>query len=451
MLNMGIATSRDRITLPVGLKSKSAIHDSSEFAPQVSTLINNLTELRSRIEKDAFSLHYLPTPDRSEKVAQIYKPKPIGNQKKKPNSPVLTVEEGYDELMHGNNKDSNCETMASSVVEYTHSAPNSHSMLTILDTVTESSSSEIGGEINDIKTSGSILNKTTSPDMKSLSSEPSSRPKSDENSSPVAIKELLISAEGLLSRLQTAYAQRTSALHEMIISRDSLAEEIEESNSRDQSLRSQLATLANTVTSKDLRIAELENELMELKLQNSASTTKSPGSISSDVKRFSALQQFKSYSGLSFSSSDEDVCSSDSSIDLDAGGESDCESNTDDSIFSRPRSPAPTSASSIISRSSHLRTTPVHAPTSFSLGTKPYNNKFDSKYVPQPPKTFLGFFMGRGSKIINQPVQTRCTNCSGKESIIAWDTVKILQIENQSLKERIVELEEAVDGALMLL
>ncbi|RKF79525.1 hypothetical protein GcM1_201015 [Golovinomyces cichoracearum] len=442
-LNMGIATSRDRISLSIGLKSKSAILDSSEFAPQISALINNLTDLRSRIEKDAFSLHCLQTPDRSEKKAQIYKPKPTGNHKKKPNSPVLTVEKGYDELMDGNNKDLNCETMASSVVEYTHSAPNSH--------ITETSSSEVGGEINDIKTSESILNRTTSPDIKSLSSTPFSRPKSDENSSPVAIKELLISAEGLLSRLQTAYAQRTSALHEMIISRDILAEEIEESNSRDQSLRSQLAALANTVTSKDLRIAELEHELMELKLQNSASNTKSPGSISSDVKRFSALQQFKSYSGLSFSFSDEDVCNSDSSIDLDAGGESDCESNTDDSIFSRPRSPAPTSASSIISRSSHLRTTPVHAPTSFSLGTKPYNNKFDSKYVPQPPKTFLGFFMGRGSKIINQPVQTRCKNCSGKESIVAWDTVKILQIENQSLKERIVELEEAVDGALMLL
>lgn len=448
---MGMATSRDRISLPTGLKSKNAILDSSEFAPQISILLNNLTDLRSRIEKEDFTHHSLQFSDRPAKVAQIYKQKSIGDQKKKLTSPLLTAEEGYCELMDENKKDLICESMASSAVEYTHSTPKSHCILTRLDSVTKTSSSEVGGEINNIKPYESILNRPSSEDTKSLSSTPFSRPKSDENSSPVAIKELLISAEGLLSRLQTAYAQRTSALHEMIISRDTLAEEIEESNTRDQSLRSQLATLANTVTSKDLRIAELEHELMELKLQNSASTMKSPGSNSPDMKIFSALPQFKSYSGLSFSSSDEDVCNSDSSIDLDAGADSDCESNTDDSIFSRPRSPAPTSASSIISRSPHLRTTSVHAPTSFSMGTKPYSNKFESKYVPQPQKTFLGFFMGRGTKIVNPAVQTRCSNCLGKESSIAWDTVKILQIENQGLKERIVELEEAVDGALMLL
>ena len=41
-----------------------------------------------------------------------------------------------------------------------------------------------------------------------------------------------------------------------------------------------------------------------------------------------------------------------------------------------------------------------------------------------------------------------CTNCRGKDASVAWDTVGLLRMENKGLKERVGELESAVDGAL---
>lgn len=43
-----------------------------------------------------------------------------------------------------------------------------------------------------------------------------------------------------------------------------------------------------------------------------------------------------------------------------------------------------------------------------------------------------------------------CTNCQGRDSSVAWDTVGLLRVENRGLKERVGELEGAVEGALRL-
>lgn len=41
-----------------------------------------------------------------------------------------------------------------------------------------------------------------------------------------------------------------------------------------------------------------------------------------------------------------------------------------------------------------------------------------------------------------------CRNCEGQATSVAWDTVNLLKDENKGLKERVGELEGALDGAL---
>lgn len=43
-----------------------------------------------------------------------------------------------------------------------------------------------------------------------------------------------------------------------------------------------------------------------------------------------------------------------------------------------------------------------------------------------------------------------CRNCEGKDASVAWDTVSLLRDENKHLKQRVGQLEVAVEGALDL-
>jgi hypothetical protein len=43
-----------------------------------------------------------------------------------------------------------------------------------------------------------------------------------------------------------------------------------------------------------------------------------------------------------------------------------------------------------------------------------------------------------------------CRNCRGGQASVAWDTVGLLRAENKGLKERMANLETAVEGALDL-
>lgn len=284
-------------------------------------------------------------------------------------------------------------------------------------------------------------------DVKSLSSIPSSDFESLNLSSQPGIKDLLISAEGLLSRLQNAYVQRTSTLNEMITSRDSLLEEIEESNTRTQNLRSQLEDLANTISKKDQRIAELERELLETK--SKSCFCQLPFNSCQELQ--CSTPQPLPYNSISNieTISEDDNCNNHSNIGLQAENDSDYECSIDDGVFSRPQSPASTNASSILIRSPYLG--PVSFPSqppSLSI-SKTKTIKNNEKPKPQITKSFFGFLNGRSNnKEVRLPDQESCTNCQGRNSDAAWDTVSLLQVENQSLKGRIVELEDAINGAL---
>ncbi|KAI6244688.1 hypothetical protein HI914_07283 [Erysiphe necator] len=266
-------------------------------------------------------------------------------------------------------------------------------------------------------------------------------------SSQPGIKDLLVSAEGLLSRLQNAYVQRTSALNDMTKSRDNLVEELEASNTRVQNLRSQLETLATTISSKDQRIAELERELLSAK--------SNPCYYKSSLNKCHKLQNSNSLS-QSYSSIDHECltpedhnCTNHMLIDLELEHESDCESSICDELFSRPQSPALTNTSSILTRSPHLRPVTYESPDPSLRNFDNKNSYCNERPKSQPYKSFFGFLSGRSSnKDVHTLQQESCPSCLGKGSLAAWDTVSLLQAENQGLKGRIVQLEDAVSGAL---
>lgn len=43
---------------------------------------------------------------------------------------------------------------------------------------------------------------------------------------------------------------------------------------------------------------------------------------------------------------------------------------------------------------------------------------------------------------------TECSNCQGQDASMAWDTASLMRDENRGLKDRVTELESALEGAL---
>ena len=79
--------------------------------------------------------------------------------------------------------------------------------------------------------------------------------------SPAAFKNLLMNAEGLLLKLQTAYKLRTLSLHELSAEKSAVADELEEASTRATCLRTQLEDMASKVSEQDDQIADLAAQL----------------------------------------------------------------------------------------------------------------------------------------------------------------------------------------------
>ena len=90
---------------------------------------------------------------------------------------------------------------------------------------------------------------------------PSGEPSAQDPFSPAAFKNLLMNAEGLLLKLQTAYKLRTLSLHEISAEKEAMSEELEEAETRAKCLKSQLDDMAHQMSMKDASIADLAAEL----------------------------------------------------------------------------------------------------------------------------------------------------------------------------------------------
>lgn len=235
--------------------------------------------------------------------------------------------------------------------------------------------------------------------------------------SPASFKNLQQQAEGLLSRLQTAYKERTVALRDMIAEKETIAEESEGADTRARHLKMQLDGMTAKFAEQDEAMMNLVDELAQEKQarrdddEARKRTIRVVGDITSPSSGHRGLSRSNTVSDSGFESED-DSCAS--------------------SVFSRrngAQSPNMSVSSASTGHSSDLyRTQESHVPASTA--------QLALLRLPQ------GHAAAKG-----MPVHT-CTNCEGVRASEAWSVVSILKEENEGLKCRVGELEGALDGCL---
>jgi hypothetical protein len=282
--------------------------------------------------------------------------------------------------------------------------------------------------------------------------------------SPASFKNLLLNAEGILQKLQSAYKTQTLSLHEIQIEKSVMEEELEEAGTRAQMLKSQLENMATKVQESDVAISDLVEELAKEKKARQEEKEAREKSIA--LIRGNARSTRIQSQGTEL---DEDLGISDAvspgikkdrkmwrgSADMSTEGESDAESFGGDSVFSRSRSPTFT-MNSVSTRDS---TPEIHQAQFARMlpNTNPPSQR--PKQQLQQRSTFQKIMQGISTPTVTLNVdkdpyggigmgEEGCSNCRGKDASVAWDTVGLLRAENQGLKAQVATLEEGLDDAL---
>ncbi|KAK1769093.1 hypothetical protein QBC33DRAFT_433326, partial [Phialemonium atrogriseum] len=252
--------------------------------------------------------------------------------------------------------------------------------------------------------------------------------------SPAAFKNLQTNATGLLSKMQNAYRQRVIAVRDLEAEKAAQKDELEEAETRAAHLKMQLEGMALRAAEQEKGMQQLMDQLMaekkaraEEKLAREKSIALMAGGpmVSEDM-------------GVDVDQLRRTWRKSGDTVKTDTSFESDDESAASESVFSRSRSPTipPSTVDGSI----------MDAPSSQARGS-----------TLSPPKQKPGQQMSTFQKIIkgisgdaDENGVNGCQNCKGQDASVAWDTVSVLRDENKHLKQRVGQLEAAVEGALDL-
>ncbi|KAH6654390.1 hypothetical protein BKA67DRAFT_535711 [Truncatella angustata] len=256
--------------------------------------------------------------------------------------------------------------------------------------------------------------------------------------SPAAYKNLQANAIGLCTKMQNAYRERTISLQELQAERAAEKEEAEETHLRVENLKMQLEHMARKADEQQQSMrrlmAELEHErkirqeerLARDKILGDGSMVGEDLGVDEDERR-----KWRKSGGTERSEA--------SGFDTDS-----MDSVESESVFSRSRSPTiMTSATE-----SHF-----DLPSSSS---SIYQGKTSTLSVPQKPKmvremsTLQKLMKNISGETLKDGGSDGCRNCRGQDSSAAWDTVGLLRDENRALKQRVAELEIAIEGVLDL-
>lgn len=230
--------------------------------------------------------------------------------------------------------------------------------------------------------------------------------------SPAAFKNLQQQAEGLLSRLQVAYKERATALREMAAEKEAMSEESQGAETRARHLKMQLDAMSEQLAEQDKAMMTLVDDLAQEKVARR--------------EEEEARKRSVRLVGRDFTPSNAPHSRPRRSINSDSGLESEDESSADSVFSRRDGTQSPTMSMSSVSTDNSPETFHpreiLHSPT-------------QAARLRIPP-------------MATKPVQQPCTNCHGVRPTDAWLVVSVLKEENQSLKERVGELEGALDGCL---
>jgi hypothetical protein len=286
--------------------------------------------------------------------------------------------------------------------------------------------------------------------------------------SPASFKNLLTNAEGLLSRLQTAYKQRVAHLREIAAESEAQRDELEEAETRAQHLKQQLADMAARVEEQDGTLKSILEELMAEKQARAEEREARTRSIV--LIRAGKVAEMPAVPNAPDAESDGRQRRPSEDLEVDAGTlrrkykrdsrdsvfESDESSAETESVFSRCISPE--SGISSISGSSAI-STPEVAQAAFgkvhSRNSVIPGAGLDFSGPPPPVRRksvferTLSAARGEVDEVEKEAVAPYlCENCEGKDSGSAWKAVKGLRDENKDLKRKVGELEGVVESTL---
>jgi hypothetical protein len=255
--------------------------------------------------------------------------------------------------------------------------------------------------------------------------------------SPAAFKNLQTNATGLLSRMQNAYRQRVVALRDLEGERAAQSDELEEAETRATHLKMQLEGMALKAAEQEKAMQQLMDQLMAEKkaraeeklarekgialIPDGSMVAEDLGVVDDQLRRTWRKSGCTTKTDTSFETDEE-------------------ESVESESVFSRSRSPtippSTVDGSVMDAPSSHARSGGVLR----SPKPKP----------GQQMSTFQKIIKGISGDVEESGGTNGCRNCRGQDASVAWDTVSLLRDENRHLKQRVGELEVAVEGALDL-
>lgn len=318
--------------------------------------------------------------------------------------------------------------------------------------------------------------------------------------SPAAFKNLETNATVALRRMRDAYRQRTVAYRDLEDEKSVCDEELEEAETRAQHLKMQLEGMARRAADQQREMQLLMDELSAEKKARAheramllagmptaatATVTSSlaPTIVSEDLDVDEALQKQRhrpksaSWRRRSLKSNDGSYDGNYSDEEGEEGEESaldeDARSNGSSSVFSRSRSPTfmPGIHTNLDHAAGEQQTpqvahhprvaalsfgsvklpswpapTPSTSPSAASISSTQNQNQH------QPLSTFQKLVKNVASAIKDDEpdrfTTSTCSNCRGEDVSFAWNTVSVLRDENKHLKQRVGQLEVAVEGAL---
>lgn len=252
--------------------------------------------------------------------------------------------------------------------------------------------------------------------------------------SPAAFKNLVQNAEGLLSRLQVAYIERTHSLREMKIEKETQAEELEGAETRAIHLKLQLDGMA-------IKLAEQDDAMMNL--VDDLAREKQLRREEEDARKRSVILLKASREAHAERSQRE----SRSSINSDWSCESEAESSVESVFSHRHGATSPTMSMSSISTTN---SPDMHQPLEF-VSTAPCPEAARHRLGPNPQfiaKVTVGSNGENDTALWQEHQGLECANCHGLTTNEAWSVLEVLKEENKGLKGRVEQMEGALDGCL---
>ncbi|KAG6006615.1 hypothetical protein E4U21_006837 [Claviceps maximensis] len=259
-----------------------------------------------------------------------------------------------------------------------------------------------------------------------------------ESLSPDVFKSLHTNAMGLLRKFQSAYQDKAIACQELRAERDSQQDEKLELETRTAYLKIQLEDMTQKAAETEFIMQALMQELNQektLRLQEKAARegivlSSGISTISEDLGAEDDQRRKHHRQSAGTIKSD------------DAGFDTDEESIDQVSLFSRSRSPT-FAASTFDGPITHGGLVSAHVPqvSRVSMLEPPRSSR---QSQPQQISTFQKLMKG----ISGRESTHECQNCQGQDASVAWDTASLLRYENKGLKERISDLETAIEEAL---